>query len=228
MAHATSPSTERSLSANKEALAMAAQAKVLTGTKLKHLVTRIQRQFGQPQEACWRFVIQYGLKGTVDHRRWSDAEVQFLCEELLKHSVEEVAAKLHRSPEAIRSKLQRTGFNLRNIRGDLLSLENITCALRIQRAEVLLWIDQGWLPASVSNHGGKTSYSITPEALNHLYKHHLQKVLKRGGLNHPVFEAYLHYCSSPKPDTEQWLPDHQAEGTRGIQTMTNPALSDCG
>ena len=51
-----------------EAIAMAAQAKVLSGSKLEQLVVRLQRHSGRPKEACWRFIIQYGIKGikTID------------------------------------------------------------------------------------------------------------------------------------------------------------------
>ena len=47
-------------------MAMAAQAKVLSGNKLEQLVVRLQRHSGRPKEACWRFIIQHGIKGTVD------------------------------------------------------------------------------------------------------------------------------------------------------------------
>jgi len=198
MANTTSPSMETSLSTNHEALAIVAQAKVLSGTKLEQLVTRIQQRFGQSKEVSWSFVIQYGLKASVDHRRWSNAEVQMLHEGLIDHTIEEVAERLRRSPEAVRSKLKREGFNLRNIRGDAFSLENITCALHVQRSEILLWIEKGWLPATMRDLGGRPCYSITVDALNHLYRYHLQDVLKRNTLKHPLFEAYLHYCCSSK------------------------------
>lgn len=48
---------------------MAAQAKVLSGDKLEQLVVRLQRHSGRSKETCWRFIIQYGIKRKVDHRR---------------------------------------------------------------------------------------------------------------------------------------------------------------
>ena len=68
-------------------MAMAAQAKVLSGNKLEQLVVRLQRHSGRPKEACWRFIIQHGIKGTVDHRRWTESEFELLREELVKRSV---------------------------------------------------------------------------------------------------------------------------------------------
>jgi hypothetical protein len=41
-----------------EAMAMAAQAKVLSGNKLEQLVVLLQRHSGRPKEACWRSVIK--------------------------------------------------------------------------------------------------------------------------------------------------------------------------
>src|SRR5579875_1078696 len=83
-----------------EALAMAAQARVLSGPKLGQLVTRIQRHSGRPREACWRLVIQYGIKEHPDYRRWTDPEFDTVREELVKASVDEVARKINRTPGA--------------------------------------------------------------------------------------------------------------------------------
>ena len=198
MANAISRSGSRSLYLNQEALAMAAQAKVLSGNKLEQLIVRLQRHTGQTKEACWRFVIQYGLKGKLDHRRWTEEEFETLREGLVKFSLEEMAAKLHRSPKALRAKLEREGYNLREIRCDLFSIESLACAVKVQRAQILFWIEQGWLPATISKRGQKNRYTITPEALTYLYRHHLQDVLKRGVPNQSLFEAYVQYCYSPK------------------------------
>lgn len=70
------------------------QAKVLSGNKLEQLVVRLQRNTGRTKEACWRFVIQCGLKGHEEHRRWSTPEIEFVREALVKDSVEKVAKKL--------------------------------------------------------------------------------------------------------------------------------------
>jgi len=198
MANAISRSGDRSLYLNQEALAMAAQAKVLSGSKLEQLVVRLQRHSGQTKEACWRFVIQYGLKGRLDHRRWTDDEFNALREGLVKFSLVEMAAKLHRTPKALRAKLEHEGYNLREIRCDLFSIDSLACAVKVQRAQILSWIEQGWLPATIAKRGQKTHYTITPEALAYLYKNHLQDVLKSGVPNQSLFEAYVQYCYSPK------------------------------
>lgn len=184
---------------------MIAHAKVLSGEKLEQLVLRLQRHSGRSKEACWRFLIQHGIKSGTDHRRWTDEEVEILREELSKHPLSEVAKKLKRTPDSIRSILKRNQLSLRDIRCDLFSLESISQALHVGRKEVLFWIDQGWLVATVRTHGHRHSYTITPESLTLLYKRHLPDLLKRGLPNRMLFEAYLEYCHVPKHTTGEQL-----------------------
>jgi hypothetical protein len=188
-------------------MAMAAQAKVLSGSKLEQLVVRLQRHSGRPKEACWRFIIQYGIKGRQDHRRWTEDEVEIVREELVKRSIEEVARKVNRTPKAVRNMLKRNHLSLRDIRCDLFSVESLASALRVRKAEVGFWIEQGWLQASISSHGKRRSYVITSEALMSLYKRHHADVLKRGIPNLALFEAYVQYCFSPKHTVGEQLLD---------------------
>ena len=198
---------ERSPEWSPEAMAMAAQAKVLSGSKLEQLVVRLQRHSGRPKEACWRFIIQYGIKGQQDHRRWTESEFEIVREELVKRSIEEVARKVNRTPKAIRNMLKRNHLSLREIRCDLFSVESLASALRVRKAEVVFWIEQGWLQASIACRGKRRSYTITPEALMSLYKQHHGDVLRRGIPNHALFEAYVQYCFSPKHTVGEQLLD---------------------
>ena len=102
-----------SLEWSTEAMALVAQAKVLSGNKLERLVVRLQCLTGRSKDKCWRYVIQYGIKEAVDHRRWTEGEIDVVREELVKHSIEEVAKKVNRTPKAIRSLLQRHGLSVR-------------------------------------------------------------------------------------------------------------------
>jgi len=192
---------------SREAIAMAAQAKVLSGNKLEQLVVRLQRHTGRSREACWRFVIQYGIKGRVDHRRWTEAEIETLREELVTRSVEEVAKKLNRTPKAIRNVLRRNQLSVREIRCDLFSVESLASALRVRKTEILAWIEKSWLQASISIRGKRHSYIIAPEALANLYKYHHSDLLKRGIPNQSLFEAYVQYCFSPKHTVGEHLLD---------------------
>jgi hypothetical protein len=198
---------DRSPSWSKEAFAMAAQAKVLSGNKLEQLVVRLQRHSGRSRETCWRFIIQYGIKGKVDHRRWTEEELDLLREELVKRSIEEVAKKLNRTPQAIRSTLKRNHLRVREIRCDLFSVESLSAALRVGKREVLFWINEKWLPATIGGTPQRPSYTITPESLLHLYKHHHQDLLRRGIGNQSLFEAYVQYCYSPKHTVGEQLLD---------------------
>jgi hypothetical protein len=189
---------EHSCEWSPEALAMAAQAKVLSGNKLEQLVVRLQRHTGRPKEACWRLIIQHGIKGRKDHRRWTESELEIVREELVKKSIEEVAKKIDRTPKAIRNMLRRNRLSVREIRCDLFSVESLASALHVRKAEVVFWIEQNWLQASVVDQGKRRFYIITPEALKELYRHHREDLMKRGIRNQTLFEAYVEYCFAPK------------------------------
>jgi hypothetical protein len=192
------PSSKTALDWTPEAYTMAKQARVVSGDKLEELVVRLQRHSGRKKDQCWRFIIQNGLKRNTDHRRCSDEEFDDLREELVQNSVEEVARKHHRTPQAIRSLLRRRHLKLRDIRCDLFSIESLSAALRIRKNEIHFWIDQGWLQAHVESRGARRTYTITPESLNQMFKRHLNDLLARGASNLSLFEAYVQYCFSPK------------------------------
>ena len=184
---------------------MAEQARVLSGPKLAQLVRRLQRQTGRSDQECWRFVIKYGIKGETDKGRWHPEELDEARELLTKYSVEEVAKRLNRSPRAVWNALHRRKLSVREIRCDCFSAESLAQAVRVRATEVIHWIELGWLQATVTKHGRRKDYRITPEALAAFYKHHLHDLLKRRIPNHTLFEAYLQYCFSPKHTTGEQL-----------------------
>jgi hypothetical protein len=188
-----------------EALALAEQARVLSGIKLAQLVRRLQRQTGRAHEECWRFIIKYGIKAETDNRRWHPDELEEARELLTKFPVEEVAKRLNRSPKALRNALQRQRLSVREIRCDCFSLIALAQALHVRRSEVLHWIEQGWLQATITTHGNRNSYRIAPEAVATLYKQHLPELLRRRIPNLTLFEAYVQYCFSPKHTTGEQL-----------------------
>lgn len=202
-----SDSPEHSHCWSTEARAIAAQAYVLSGNKLEQLVLRLQRHSGRSNEACWRFVIQHGLKRKMGLRRWTQEEIEVVREDLVKHSVEEVAKKLNRTPKSIRSMLRRNRLGVREIRCDLFSIGSLAGALQVRKAEIHFWIKQKWLQASICTLGRTHSYSITPEALAQMYRHHLADLLKRGIRNQTLFEAYVQYVHSPKHTVVEQLLD---------------------
>jgi hypothetical protein len=182
-----------------EAVALAVQAAVLSGNKLDQLVRRLQRQSGRSREACWRFVIQHGLKSRDEHRRWTEEELELVREELTRHSVEEVAKKLKRTPGALRAMLQRNRLSIREIRCDCFSVDSLARVLHIRKTEIYAWIEKQWLQATVRPQGKRTAYFITPESFAALYKQHLQELIAERRIPHmSLFEAFYQYCYAPK------------------------------
>ncbi len=146
---------------------MAAEAKILTGSKLEQLVIRIQRHTGRPKDTCWRFVIQYGIKNKPEYRRWTDPEFDLVREELVKGTVEQVAKKLNRTPKAIRNMLRRNHLSLRDIRCDLFSVESLATVLRVRKSEIVHWIEQGWRLSKASQRPN-TRQSTLSKSVNDL------------------------------------------------------------
>jgi hypothetical protein len=182
-----------------DARALAAQAQALSGHKLDQLVRRLQRQTGRSREACWRFVLQFGLKSRDEHRRWTEKEIETLREKLAVHSVEETAKVLGRSANAIRCALRRNDLKVREIRCDFLSVEALARILRVRKAEIHSWIEKKWLEATTQVNGKRLTYIITPEAFRALYTHHLRDLLEQKRVpNTALFEAFYNYCFVPK------------------------------
>lgn len=182
-----------------EARAIAAQARVLSGEKLDQLVRRLQRHSGRSREACWRFVLQTGLKIRDEHRRWTDAEIETLREHVATHTIAETAKMLGRSVKSIRCALERNDLKIRELRCDMMSINSLAKILHVRKTEILSWIEKGWLEASIQTHGRRTSYVITPESFRALYTRHLSELLDQKRIpNMALFEAFYNYCFVPK------------------------------
>lgn len=208
------------------ALAIAAQARTLSGNKLEQLVVRLQRHSSRPKRECWRLIIHHGLKDGAEHRRWTNEEIEYVRETLVKLPVEEIAKKLKRTPKAVRSMLVRNHLCIREIRCDLFSVESLAAALKVRPDEVRVWITQGWLEATLTMRGKRRCYSITPEALTAMFKEHLQKLLDRGARNQTLFHAYFQYCYAPKHTVgEQLLAVRRDKRERAAFAALN-AVSD--
>ena len=183
----------------QEAQRLALQAQVLSGPKLDQLVRRLQRQTGRSREACWRFVLQFGLKSRGEHRRWTEEEIETLRETLSTHSVEEAGRILGRSPNAIRCALRRNSLKVKDIRCDCFSVEALARILRIRKSEIHAWIEKNWLVATTRFTGKRLTHIITPESFRALYTHHLRDLLEQNRVpSVALFEAFYNYCFVPK------------------------------
>ena len=158
------PNSAMSSRWSAEAMSLVAHAKVLSGNRLEQLVVRLQRHSGRPKQECWRFVIQHGLKESLDYRRWTDEEIDLVREDLVKLSIEEIAKKIGRTPKAIRNMLRRNHLSLREIRCDLFSVESLASALHVRKAEVVFWIEQNWLQSPIRESVVSTSIMRVPVA----------------------------------------------------------------
>ena len=184
---------------SQNAQQLALQAQVLSGPKLYQLVRRLQRQTGRTREACWRFVLQFGLKSRDEHRRWTEEELDNLRETLSAHSVEETGRILKRSPNAIRCALRRNSLRVKDIRCDCFSVETLARLLRVRKSEIHTWIDNKWLEAKTHLTGKRLTHIITPESFRELYTHHLRDLLEQKRVpNVALFEAFYNYCFVPK------------------------------
>jgi len=206
MARHTNLSTNRQRW-SPEAYALVAGAHTLSGNKLEQLVVRLQRHSGQAKRECWRFVIRHGVRKAEEHRRWTEDEIDFVRESLVKLSIEEIARKLKRTAKAVRSMLVRNQLGVREIRCDVFSVVSLAAALRVRKDEIRFWIERGWLQATLTMRGRRRCYSITPENLTALFKTHLTDVLDRGAQNQALFKAYFQYCYSPKHTVGEQLLD---------------------
>jgi len=77
-------------------------------------------------------------------------------------------------------------------------VDSLASAPHVRKAEIVFWIEQNWLQASVAYQGKRHCYIITPEALRDLYRHHHGDLIKRGVRNQSLFEAYVEYLFAPK------------------------------
>lgn len=139
---------------------------------LEQLATRLQRHTGRTRESSWWLIIQYGIKGRLDYRRWTNSELEAVREGLVKRSIDDVAKELRRTPKAVRNMLRRNHPSLGEICCDQFSVESLAITLHVRKAEVVLWIERGWLEATLESHGKRRFYLIAPEVLKDLYKHH--------------------------------------------------------
>lgn len=189
-----------------QAIALAQQARCMSGDKLETLVRRLQRMTGNSRTSCWRFVIQHGLRTGTVYRRWTEEEIEEAREELTKSSVEEVAKRLKRTPKALRCALNRRELSVRDIRCDSFSIASLAHVLHVRREEITRWIEAGWLPARRQSKG--RLYTITADDFAHLYKKHLHDLLDRHRVtNLSLFEAFYQYCYVPKHTVGEQLLD---------------------
>jgi hypothetical protein len=93
---------------------------------------------------------------------------------LVANPVEVVARKIGRSTSSVKHLCSRRGIRVKELRCDLFSINRLAAAMHVRKAEIVVWIDQGWLEATKEGQGRTVAYLISPEALQRCLREHLQ------------------------------------------------------
>jgi hypothetical protein len=131
-------------------------------------------------------------------RSWTEEEIDQVRELLVANSVEAVARKIGRSPSSVKHLCSRVGIGSRELRCDLFSLTGPAAAMHVRKAEILVWIEQGWLEAVREDESKSTSYKISPEALRRCLREHLSDLQKRKHMQCQYLAVFQQYCYVPK------------------------------
>lgn len=147
---------------------------------------------------------------------WKEDEIIILEESAGFQSIESIARKLNRTPDAVRSKLNRLGItSIRELDGSM-SLMQLARALNVSRSVVERWIEEKKLPAKKKNYYYYKSnkvqhYSIYPDefwkwAENHKDEINFAKIQRHTILPEPDWfeEERMNDLSKPQNANKNW------------------------
>jgi hypothetical protein len=112
-------------------------------------------------------------------RAWTEEEIDQVRELLVANPVDVVARKMGRSPSSGKHLCSRRGIRINELRCDLFSISSLAPAMHVRKAEIVFWIDQGWLEVTKEGQGRIVAYLISPEAPQRCLREHLQDLQKR-------------------------------------------------
>src|ERR1700730_963066 len=110
------------------------QSQQSTTTNLKSLIARLVEVSGNPRDACWRFVRQFGIREKQSYRPWTNKEQQKLLDLIVSHPLHEVTLLLRRSPASVYSMLRRLGANAR-MGQDWFTRHTLAAAIHVRAAQ---------------------------------------------------------------------------------------------
>lgn len=113
-----------------------------SGAGLSYLISRLERESGNPRRACWKFARRMGIRSKRVQRRWTQAEKQRLEKLLDLQQVNEIATTLRRSQSSVWHKLYRMGACAAMGR-DSFTKNTLAVALHISPMQVEGWINRG-------------------------------------------------------------------------------------
>ena len=103
-----------------------------------------------------------GSRGTAKELQSTSCDFGGRSRRIVKSSIEEAAMKVDRTPKAIHNMLRRNHTGLRDNRCDLFSVESLAAAFHVRKGDVISWIQQAWLQATLPKRGRRKFYTITP------------------------------------------------------------------
>jgi hypothetical protein len=95
--------------------------------------------------------------------------------------------------------------------------------MHVRKAEIVLWIDQGWLEATNEGQGRTVAYLISPEALQRCLREQLQDLQKRNIRSSTILAVFNQFCYVPKHTVgEQLLQVREAKREQAAYESNNP------
>jgi hypothetical protein len=208
---------------SQEAYTIAGQARSLNFLKIEPLIQKLQYASGRSRRDCLVLIHRCTQQKPM-RRSWTEEEIDQVRELLVANSVEEVAKKIGRSPSSVKHLCSRVGIRSRELRCDLFSVTGLAAAMHVRKAEILVWIERGWLEAVREDEAKPSSYKISPEALQRCLREHLSDLQKRNIRSANILAVFQQYCYVPKHTVgEQLLQVREAkreqaayEGATGV------------
>jgi hypothetical protein len=131
-------------------------------------------------------------------RSWTEEEIDQVRELLVANPIVVVARKVGRSTSSVKHLCSRQGIRIKKLRCDLFSINSLAAAMHVRKAEIVFWIDQGWLDATKEGQGRTVAYLISPEALQRCLREHLQDLQKRNIRSSTILAVFNQFCYVPK------------------------------
>jgi hypothetical protein len=90
------------------------------------------------------------------------------------------------------------GIRIKELRCELFSINSLAAAMHVRKAEIVFWIDQGWLEAMKEGQGRTVASLISAEALQRCLREHLQDLQKRNIRSSATLAVFNQFCYVPK------------------------------
>ena len=129
---------------------------------------------------------------------WTEEESDQVCELLVINRMELVAHKLRRSLSSAKQLCGRLEIRVREVRCDLFSINSLAAAVHLRKAEIVWWIDRGWLEAMRENEAKSTRHKIQPETLQRCLRERSAELQERNLRSATILAVFKHFCDVPK------------------------------